>query len=76
MPAALSSLVAWFALRLEINFEQSSILGMVGAGGIGYVIVAALHNGNEGLATLAILLVFTCSLSLELLFVRIKKKIM
>ena len=32
LPAALSQLVAWIAMRFEINFSECAILGMIGAG--------------------------------------------
>ena len=35
LPAALSQIVAWAGMRLETNFSECAILGMVGAGGVG-----------------------------------------
>ena len=75
LPAALSQIVAWAGMRLETNFSECAILGMVGAGGIGYVISTSLQGYDYGTAGVAILLVFLVAYCIERIFVRIKKKI-
>lgn len=74
LPSALSQIVAWTGLRFEINFKESAILGMVGAGGIGFAITTSMQGYNYGTAGLAILLVFVYAYLIELLFTTIKKK--
>lgn len=74
LPAALSQIVAWAGMRLETNFSECAILGMVGAGGIGYVISNSLQGYDYGTAGVAILLVFLVAYCIERVFVRIKKK--
>lgn len=74
LPAAFSQIVAWTGMRLETNFSECAILGMVGAGGIGYVISRNLQGYEYGTAGLAILLVFIVAYCIERLFVYIKKK--
>ena len=74
LPAALSQIVAWAGMRLETNFSECAILGMVGAGGIGYVISNSLQGYDYGTAGTAILLVFLVAYCIERLFVRIKKR--
>ena len=74
LPAALSQIVAWAGMRLETNFSECAILGMVGAGGIGYVISNSLQGYDYGTAGTAILLVFFVAYYIERLFVRIKKR--
>lgn len=73
LPAALSQIVAWAGMRLEVNFSECAILGMVGAGGVGYVISNSLQGYDYGTAGVAILLVFLVAYSIERIFVRIKK---
>lgn len=75
LPAALSQIVAWAGMRLETNFSECAILGMVGAGGIGYVISTSLQGYDYGTAGVAILLVFLVAYCIERIFVRIKKKL-
>lgn len=74
LPAALSQIVAWAGMRLETNFSECAILGMVGAGGVGYVISNSLQGYDYGTAGLAILLVFLVAYGIERVFIRIKKK--
>lgn len=73
-PTALSQIVAWVGMRLETNFSECAILGMVGAGGIGFVISSSLQGYDYGTAGTAILLVFAIAYLIERLFVQIKKK--
>lgn len=75
LPASLSQIVAWAGMRLETNFSECAILGMVGAGGIGYVISNSLQGYDYGTAGVAILLVFIVAYCIERIFVRIKKKL-
>lgn len=74
LPAALPQIVAWAGMRLETNFSECAILGMVGAGGIGYVISNSLQGYDYGTAGVAILLVFLVAYCIERFFVKIKKK--
>lgn len=74
LPAALSQIVAWAGMRLETNFSECAILGMVGAGGVGYVISNSLQGYDYGTAGVAILLVFLVAYFIERIFVCIKKK--
>ena len=75
LPAAFSQLVAWAGMRLETNFSECAILGMVGAGGIGYVISNSLQGYDYGTAGVAILLVFIVAYCIERIFVKIKRKL-
>lgn len=74
LPAALSQIVAWAGMRLETNFSECAILGMVGAGGVGYVISNSLQGYDYGTAGVAILLVFLVAYCIERMFVHIKKR--
>ncbi|MDR1511008.1 MAG: ABC transporter permease subunit, partial [Synergistaceae bacterium] len=57
LPASLSGILAWTALRFETNYIEASILGMVGAGGVGYTILAAMSGYKFGRAGLAVAVV-------------------
>ncbi len=74
LPASITALIAWGAMRFEINFAESAILGMVGGGGIGYSIAASMTGYHFGRAGLAILMVFVFAYSLELTFTAIKRR--
>lgn len=75
LPAALSQLIAWVAMRFEINFSECAILGMIGAGGIGYIISSGLQGYEYGTAGIAILFVFILAYTIERIFIAIKNKI-
>jgi phosphonate transport system permease protein len=75
LPASLSGILAWTALRFETNYVEASILGMVGAGGVGYTILAAMSGYKFGRAGLAVAVVFLFALSAELLSTHIKRKV-
>lgn len=73
LPASFSQIVAWVGMRLETNFSECAVLGMVGAGGVGFVISRNLQNYEYGTAGVAIVLVFVIAYMIERLFVWIKK---
>jgi phosphonate transport system permease protein len=75
LPSSLSSVIAWTALRFETNYVEAAILGMVGAGGVGYTILAAMNSYKFGRAGLAVAVVFAFALLIELVSARIKAKV-
>ncbi|MDR2258279.1 MAG: ABC transporter permease subunit [Treponema sp.] len=75
LPSSLSGIIAWTALRFETNYQEAAILGMVGAGGIGYTIMAAMNSYRLGRAGLAVLIVFVFALGIELLSTFIKQRV-
>lgn len=75
LPTAATQLIAWTALRFEINFAECAILGMVGAGGIGFAISTAIQNYHYGEAGLAVFLVFLFAFAMERGFLYVKQVI-
>ncbi len=75
LPSALAQIVAWTGMRFEINFSECAILGMVGAGGIGFVISNSIQGYEYGTAGVAIFLVFLLAYFIERIFVQIKRRI-
>lgn len=73
IPSALSQIIAWTGMRFEINFAECAILGMVGAGGIGFMISNSIQNYEYGSAGVAIVWVFAFAYCIERIFVYIKK---
>ncbi len=74
LPASFTGLIAWSAMRFEINFSEASILGMVGAGGIGYTIMAAMNSYKFGRAGLAVLITFAFAYAIELFVTAAKRR--
>lgn len=75
LPSALAQIIAWTGMRFEINFSECAILGMVGAGGIGFVISNSIQGYEYGTAGVAIFLVFLLAYFIERIFVQIKRRI-
>lgn len=75
LPASLTGLIAWSALRFEITFGEATILGMVGAGGVGYTIMAAVNSYQLGRAGLAVVLVFIFAYIIEAAATTMKGKL-
>ncbi|WP_284141744.1 MULTISPECIES: phosphonate ABC transporter, permease protein PhnE [unclassified Virgibacillus] len=75
MPQIIPEFLSYAIYRFEIDIRASSILGIVGAGGIGTMIIFAANNRNwneMGLILLAIIIVVTV---IDFLSARIRRKI-
>lgn len=71
-PTIKTSLISWTALRFEINVGQSTILGLVGAGGIGYELSKTMRMFEFHQAGLVLLVIFLMSYFIEMLFHKLK----
>ena len=67
IPQALPSMIATALFRLEINIRGSSVLGLVGAGGIGVVISQSLELIQYKPALAAVVVIFVVVMAVELL---------
>lgn len=75
LQSSISLIIAWIGMRFEINFAECAILGMVGAGGIGFMISNSIQGYDYGTAGVAIVLVFLFAYCIERTFVAIKRAI-
>lgn len=75
IPATFTSSISWFLLRLDIDLRYSTLLGMVGAGGIGWELVYSMRNYDLNRALFVILVIFAMLFSLEVINNTIKKNI-
>ena len=75
LPSALTSLIAWLTVNFESNFHGASIMGMVGAGGIGHIISSAFSSYKFGRAWLAVGIVIVFTYIFEISFNSLKRKI-
>jgi phosphonate transport system permease protein len=57
IPSALPGFIAWILYCVELNIRSSTILGMVGAGGIGLLLMGYIKQYNYPAASTAILAV-------------------
>lgn len=72
VPTIKTSIIAWTALRFEINIAQSSILGFVGAGGIGHELSYVLRLFEFEKVGFILLVIFLMSFSVEMIFNKLK----
>ncbi|MDR1315368.1 MAG: ABC transporter permease subunit [Spirochaetales bacterium] len=67
LPAALPGFVAWILYSVELNIRSSTILGMVGAGGIGLLLMGYIKQYNYAAASTTIIAVGVIVISVNLL---------
>lgn len=73
LPAVLPRLVGLTLYRLDINFREASVIGIVGAGGIGATLRTALDRYEYGSASAILLLVIAVVLLVEAASGRIRE---
>lgn len=72
LPTVFSAFLAWSIYRLEIDIGESTILGVVGAGGIGWELVHAMRMYRFDEAFFVALVIFAMVYSVEMLSNRMK----
>jgi phosphonate transport system permease protein len=76
LPAAMPGFIAWILYCVELNIRSSTILGMVGAGGIGLLLMGYIKQFNYAAAATAILAVAVLIIAVNLLTDYLRKQIM
>jgi phosphonate transport system permease protein len=76
LPAAMPGFIAWILYCVELNIRASTILGMVGAGGIGLLLMGYIKQFNYAAASTAILAVALIIIAVNLLTNYLRKQIM
>ena len=74
-PQFFPGFIAWSLYKLELNIRASTIIGMVGGGGIGFAIQKSIKLFQYKEVSMAILLVLVLILCTELLTRKIREKI-
>jgi len=75
LPVLFTGLIATIGVRFELDVHESVILGIVGAGGIGYLLQSYIQYYQFGDLTLGILMVFVTIFTLELVINLIRLRI-
>ncbi len=75
IPQAMPTLVSWSIFRLDINIRYSSILGIVGAGGIGWELSRASRMGDYASAITVTLVIFLTVYVIELITDQLRKRV-
>jgi phosphonate transport system permease protein len=76
LPAAMPGFIAWILYCVELNIRASTILGMVGAGGIGLLLMGYIKQFNYAAASTAIIAVAIIIIGVNLLTTYLRKQIM
>ncbi len=74
IPESASHLLSQMLYMFDYNVRQTSILGLVGAGGIGYYIINYIQFFEYGKATVFMLVVLVVVLIIDLISVKIRDK--
>ena len=75
LPQVLPNLISYILLRFEINIRASTILGFVGAGGIGQELYLVINfNYYEEVSAIILLIIFTV-ISIDLLSGYLRKNV-
>lgn len=75
IPTVFTALLSWTILRLEIDIGESTILGLVGAGGIGWELTRAMRSYDFNSALFITMVIFIMIFSVEMLSNRFKLKV-
>ncbi|SJZ40534.1 phosphonate transport system permease protein [Pilibacter termitis] len=75
LPGLATSLLSWTSIRLESNIAESISLGMLGAGGIGMLLMRAIKKYDYATISTIILFIFVTMLIVELSVGKLKKTI-
>lgn len=74
LPSVMGVFIAWSVFRFDINVRYSSVLGMVGAGGIGWELVRAAQIGAYDVAMGVTLVIFVMVMATEVLSHRLRQR--
>ncbi|MFR6334184.1 MAG: PhnE/PtxC family ABC transporter permease, partial [Eisenbergiella sp.] len=74
LPASLPGFIAWFLYCIETNIRASTILGMVGAGGIGLLMTGYIKQYNYHAASTVIIAIALIIIGVNLLTDYLRKR--
>lgn len=74
IPTVLTAFIAWCILRFEADMGESTILGAVGAGGIGWELTHAMRSYNFDQAFFVAIVIFVMVFSVELVSNQLKMR--
>lgn len=76
IPSCMQDFISWFLYCIEVNIRASTIVGMVGGGGIGLVLFSYLKSFKYQTAAGIILIISATIIGVDLLTGFLRKKVM
>lgn len=75
IPSCISGFLSWFLYNIEVNIRASTIVGMVGGGGIGLILFSYIKGFKYHIAFAIILLVAVMVIFVDLLTGKLREEI-
>lgn len=73
IPACISGFLAWFLYCIEVNIRASTIVGMVGGGGVGMVLFSYIKSFNYHMSFTIILIIAAIIILVDLLTGKLRR---
>lgn len=75
VPTCISGFISWFLYCFEVNIRSSTIVGMVGGGGVGLVLFSYLKGFHYNIATTIILIIAIMVILVDILTGYLRRKL-
>ncbi|MBV9811203.1 MAG: phosphonate ABC transporter, permease protein PhnE [Acetobacteraceae bacterium] len=76
LPQVLSSFASYMLMRFEFNVRGATVIGFVGAGGIGMELIVAIRKFYYADVSAIILMIIACVMALDLLSERLRSRLL
>lgn len=76
LPQAIPEIASFVLYRFEINIRVSSVLGVLGVGGIGQILATNLRFKEWGVAGLALIVVVVATIAIDLVSGTVRRRIL
>lgn len=76
LPQAIPEIASFVLYRFEINIRVSSVLGVLGVGGIGQILATSLQFKDWGVAGLALIVVVLTTIAIDLVSGAVRRRIL
>jgi phosphonate transport system permease protein len=76
IPTAIPGFISWFLYSIELNIRSSTIIGMVGGGGIGLVLMSYIKSFKYDVACAVILIIAALIILVDLLTNWLRRRVL
>ncbi|WP_062049203.1 ABC transporter permease subunit [Bacillus sp. JCM 19034] len=75
-PQFKTGFVAWSLYKMDLNIREAAVLGLIGAGGIGYTLQGHINLFQYNKATVGILMIFILILIVEYITAKVRERLL